>query len=96
VLAGDDNLREIDAHSSASTNCSNFPATTFAHYRELVKPKQAEGYWNVRPTTTEKIVPLVARGETEAKRRLRESAASGIVSIENMADYKARIARAET
>jgi len=34
---------------------------TFRHYRELVKPKEAERYWNVRPATTEKIVPLVAR-----------------------------------
>jgi integrase len=34
---------------------------TFAHYRELVKPKDAERYWNVRPTTTAKIVPLVAQ-----------------------------------
>ena len=33
---------------------------TFAHYRELVKPKDAERYWNIRPSTTEKIVPLVA------------------------------------
>jgi integrase len=34
---------------------------TFAHYRELVKPKEGEQYWNIRPTTTEKIVPLVAQ-----------------------------------
>jgi integrase len=31
---------------------------TFAHYRELVKPKEAERYWNIRPATTEKIVSL--------------------------------------
>jgi hypothetical protein len=34
---------------------------TFRHYRELVKPKEAERYWSIRPTTTEKIVPLVAQ-----------------------------------
>jgi integrase len=34
---------------------------TFAHYRELVKPKEAERFWNVRPTQAEKIVPLVAQ-----------------------------------
>ena len=33
---------------------------TFAHYRELVKPKQAERYWNIRPATTSKIVQLGA------------------------------------
>jgi integrase len=31
----------------------------FAHYRELVKPKEAERYWNVRPARIAKIVPLV-------------------------------------
>jgi len=31
---------------------------TFAHYRELVKPREAERYWNIMPATTEKVVPL--------------------------------------
>jgi hypothetical protein len=35
---------------------------TFGHYRELVKPKEAEHYWNITPVKTERIVPLVARG----------------------------------
>ena len=34
---------------------------TFAHYRELVKPKDAERYWQLQPTHTQKIVPLVHR-----------------------------------
>ena len=34
---------------------------TFAHYRELVKPKEAARYWNIRPSRTEKIVQLVAQ-----------------------------------
>jgi integrase len=34
---------------------------TFAHYRELVKPKVAERYWNIRPSPTEKVVPLALR-----------------------------------
>lgn len=35
---------------------------TFAHYRELVKPKDAERYWQLKPTKGKgrKIVPLVA------------------------------------
>jgi hypothetical protein len=33
---------------------------TFAHYRELVKPKEAERYWNIQPAKTEKIVALSA------------------------------------
>ena len=35
----------------------------FSHYRRLVRPKDAERYWSIRPaTTTEKIVPLATRG----------------------------------
>jgi integrase len=35
---------------------------TFAHYRELVKPKDAERYWNIRPAKTEKkIAQFVAQ-----------------------------------
>jgi integrase len=33
---------------------------TFAHYRELVRPKEGERYWNIRPSTSEKVVQLVA------------------------------------
>jgi integrase len=35
---------------------------TFSHYRELVRPKEGERYWNVRPATSEKVVQLVAQG----------------------------------
>jgi integrase len=36
---------------------------TFAHYRELVKPKEAERYWNIRPAAKgKKVVPFAARG----------------------------------
>jgi len=34
---------------------------TFAHYRELVRPKEAARYWNIQPETSAKVVPLVAR-----------------------------------
>ena len=34
---------------------------TFAHYRELVRPKEAERYWNIKPAASSKVVPLVAR-----------------------------------
>ena len=35
---------------------------TFSHYRELVKPKDAERYWNLRPasTDTQKIVAILS------------------------------------
>jgi integrase len=31
----------------------------FDHYRELVKPKEAERYWKIQPATSEKVVQLV-------------------------------------
>ena len=34
---------------------------TFAHYRELVRPKEAARYWNIKPETSAKVVPLVTR-----------------------------------
>jgi integrase len=34
---------------------------TFAHYRELVKPKEAERFWDIRPAATEKVVHLSAK-----------------------------------
>jgi integrase len=34
---------------------------TFAHYRELVRPKEGERYWNIQPATTEKVVRLFGR-----------------------------------
>ncbi len=32
----------------------------FTNYRQLVKPKEAERYWSIRPETMEKIVPMKA------------------------------------
>jgi integrase len=34
---------------------------TFAHYRELVRPRDGERYWQIRPAKAEKIVTLVTR-----------------------------------
>jgi hypothetical protein len=34
---------------------------TFAHYRELVRPKEAERYWNIKPEPSAKVVALVAQ-----------------------------------
>lgn len=34
---------------------------TFAHYRELVKPKEAKRYWQLKPVKTAKVVPMIAR-----------------------------------
>jgi hypothetical protein len=32
----------------------------FEHYRQLVRPKDAERYWNIRPATKANIVPISA------------------------------------
>jgi integrase len=32
----------------------------FNQYRALVKPNDAERYWNIRPATMENVVPLAA------------------------------------
>jgi integrase len=34
---------------------------TFAHYRELVKPKEAERYWSIRPPAASKVVHMPVR-----------------------------------
>lgn len=36
----------------------NSPAMVFKHYREVVKPKVAAQYWNIRPTLAENVVAL--------------------------------------
>jgi integrase len=33
----------------------------FSHYRQLVRPKEAERYWNIKPVTSMKVVRLEAR-----------------------------------
>lgn len=38
----------------------NSPQMIFKHYRELVKPRVAEAYWNIRPELPAKIVALSA------------------------------------
>jgi integrase len=72
ILNGPDNALR---HSFASYHLARFKnaastalelghhdsRVTFAHYRELVKPKDAERYWIIRPARTAKIVPLMAR-----------------------------------
>ena|SRR5215472_730630 len=49
-----------DAASTALQLGHHDSRVTSAHYRELVRPKDAERYWNIKPETTTKVVPLVA------------------------------------
>jgi hypothetical protein len=42
-------------------SASKTPKMIFKHYRELVRPRKGERYWQLQPARTQKIVPLVAR-----------------------------------
>jgi hypothetical protein len=42
-------------------SASKTPTMIFKHYRELVRPRKGERYWQLQPARTQKIVPLVAR-----------------------------------
>jgi integrase len=50
-----------DAKSLALEMGHSDSGMLFNHYRALVKPKEAERYWNIRPETSAKVVPLVKR-----------------------------------
>ena len=43
-----------------SLEMGNSPAMVFAHYRELVKPKDAAKYWNLHPSHAKNVVSLAA------------------------------------
>ncbi|MEQ1861826.1 MAG: hypothetical protein ABMA13_18055 [Chthoniobacteraceae bacterium] len=38
----------------------NSPTMVFRHYREVVKPREAERYWNIRPTRAKNVIALTA------------------------------------
>ena len=51
--------RLAQCHDAArvSLEMGNSPQMVFAHYRELVKPKEAARYWAIAPAgSTEKVV----------------------------------------
>jgi hypothetical protein len=64
----------------------------FNHYRQLVGPKEAERYWNIRPAPVSKVVPMQGKSNAEIKEFLRTAK---IVSSEPLSAYKARVARGD-
>lgn len=60
-----------DAKSLALETGQMNSGTTFAHYRQLVKPKEAERFWNIRPAMTGKIVPMLGKSNAEIEEFLR-------------------------
>jgi integrase len=45
-------------------------AMIFEHYRQLVKPKDAERYWNIKPTPVAKVVQMPSKSVAEQKHAL--------------------------
>ena len=53
-------LAQTGEAARTSLEMGNSPAVVFKHYRELVSKEQAEVYWNIKPETESKIIPMVA------------------------------------
>jgi integrase len=51
---------------------------TFAHYRELVRPKDAERYWNIKPAPVSEVVPMTRALKKQDETSLRQTARSGV------------------
>jgi integrase len=53
-------LAQCQDAAKVSLEMGNSPAMVFGHYRELVKPKDAERYWNLKPAATSNVVAMAA------------------------------------
>ena len=53
---GSYHLAQFNDAAKLALEMGNSPATIFRHYRQLVKPKQAEHYWKLAPAATGKKV----------------------------------------
>ncbi|MEI8235186.1 MAG: hypothetical protein WCH57_10945 [Verrucomicrobiota bacterium] len=54
---GSYHLAQFKDAAALALQMGNSPAMIFKHYRELVKPKEAERYWQIKPgTVSEKVV----------------------------------------
>jgi integrase len=61
---GSYHLAQFGDAAKLALEMGNSPATIFQHYRQLVKPKQAERYWKIAPTVAgKKVVQFAAARE---------------------------------
>jgi integrase len=61
---GSYHLAQFNDAAKLALEMGNSPATIFRHYRQLVKPKQAERYWNIAPAVSgKKVVQFAATHE---------------------------------
>ncbi len=51
-------LAQCQDAARVSLEMGNSPQMIFHHYRELVRPKQAQRYWEIRPVNALNVVPL--------------------------------------
>ena len=60
---GSYHLAQFNDTAKLALEMGNSPATIFRHYRQLVKPKQAERYWKIAPAIAgKKVVQFAASG----------------------------------
>lgn len=57
---GSYHLAQFNDAAKLALEMGNSPATIFRHYRQLVKPKQAESYWKIAPASGKKIVAFAS------------------------------------
>jgi integrase len=61
---GSYHLAQFNDAAKLALEMGNSPATIFRHYRQLVKPKQAERYWKIAPAVAgKKVVQFAAAQE---------------------------------
>jgi integrase len=57
---GSYHLARFNDAAKLALEMGNSPATIFRHYRQLVRPKEAERYWNISPAAKANVVCLSA------------------------------------
>jgi Site-specific recombinase XerD len=57
---GSYHLAQFNDAAKLALEMGNSPATIFRHYRQLVKPKEAERYWKIAPLAGRKVVQFAA------------------------------------
>jgi len=63
----------------------------FNHYRQLVRPKEAERYWNIRPAPVSKVVSMQGSMQGKSNAEIKEFLRTApIVSSEPLREFLAR------
>ena len=57
---GSYHLARFNDAPALALQMGNSPAMIFKHYREVVRPQEAEKFWNIRPAAVENVVAMTA------------------------------------